>query len=87
MFLATPTISAEEIRRAEELINKAIREARNVTVKVYKEDTPEEELKEVIIFISLKIQTQSYFISHLTKCFFLFLCSCYINKINIFVVM
>lgn len=45
--LATPTITAEQIQNAEDIINSRIREGRKVTVAVYKEDTPEEQLKEV----------------------------------------
>lgn len=51
VLLATPAISVEEIQKAEELINGAIRDARKVTVTVYKEDTPEEQLKEVIFSV------------------------------------
>lgn len=48
LFQATPSISAEQIQKAEEIVNNAIRDARNVFVTVYKEDAPEEQLKEVI---------------------------------------
>lgn len=45
--LDVPSITPEEIKKAEDITNQLIREGRKVTVQVFKEDTPEEDLKEV----------------------------------------
>ncbi|XP_066261067.1 alanyl-tRNA editing protein Aarsd1 [Euwallacea similis] len=45
--LDTSKISNEEIREAENKINSLIRDGKKVSVEIYTEDTPEEELKQV----------------------------------------
>lgn len=47
MLIDTPTITPEQIKKAERIVNELIRDGKNVTVKVYTKDTPEEQLKEV----------------------------------------
>lgn len=47
LFLDVPTVKDSEIEQVEETVNELIREARRVTVINYKEDTSEEELKDV----------------------------------------
>ncbi|XP_018566870.1 alanyl-tRNA editing protein Aarsd1-B [Anoplophora glabripennis] len=44
--LDTPSITPEQIKNAERIANELIRDGKNVTVKVYTKDTPEEQLKE-----------------------------------------
>lgn len=48
LFTDTNSITPEQINKAERIVNELIRDGKNVTVKVYTKDTPEEQLKEVI---------------------------------------
>lgn len=50
----TPKITEKQIKDAENVINNLIRDGKRVTVEVYTEDTPEEELKQVITYCIVK---------------------------------
>lgn len=43
----TPAITEEQIQKAERIVNDLIRQGKEVSVKVYNENTSEEELKDV----------------------------------------
>lgn len=62
-LIDTPSITPEQIKKAENIVNELIRDGKNVTVKVYTKDTPEEQLKEVRKLLN-KLITENFLKTH-----------------------